>query len=164
METREAKTGRREGTPNPRPFKPERVGHPAGGLVRTGDAALGAWAVQPKAPPLKSVKDGAPQVQNLNSKWTYGSSIRVWNRDHFVERERAGHPPVRRKTPPNPIVGMWHDTPLHRIHVLTVQLRYDLLMTGFLLGQSSPWNLTLALPNSLLSRKAESYVFQPENS
>jgi hypothetical protein len=31
--------------------------------------------VEPKAPPLKNVKDGAPQRQNLNFKWTYGSSI-----------------------------------------------------------------------------------------
>jgi hypothetical protein len=50
-------------------------------------------AIEPKAPPLKSVKDGAPQVQNLNSEWTYGSSIRMWSGDDFVEYKRPGHPP-----------------------------------------------------------------------
>jgi hypothetical protein len=37
--------------------------------------------------------DGAPQDQNLNSEWTYGSSIRVWSGDDCVEFKRAGHPP-----------------------------------------------------------------------
>jgi hypothetical protein len=41
---------------------------------------------------LKNVKDGAPQLQNHNSKWTYGSSIRVWSGVDFVKCERAGHP------------------------------------------------------------------------
>jgi hypothetical protein len=40
---------------------------------------------------LNNVKDRAPQVQNLNSEWTYGSSISTWGEDDFVECGRAGH-------------------------------------------------------------------------
>ena len=48
-----------------------------------------------KAPPLKSVKDGAPQVQNHNPKWTYGNSIRLFRRgETSVECQRPGHPPT----------------------------------------------------------------------
>ena len=43
-------------------------------------------------------------MQNLNSEWTYGSSIRVWRVDDLVECKRPGHPPgnvdsLRRKWP-----------------------------------------------------------------
>ena len=39
-------------------------------------------------------EDGAPKVQNLNSEWTYGSSIRVWSQDDSVEGKRPGHPAI----------------------------------------------------------------------
>jgi hypothetical protein len=42
---------------------------------------------------LKSVKDGAPQVQNQNSEWTGGSNIEVWSADDHVACNRAGRPP-----------------------------------------------------------------------
>jgi hypothetical protein len=45
------------------------------------------------APPLKRIKDGALQVQNLNSEWTYGNSITMWSGDRIAECRRAGHPP-----------------------------------------------------------------------
>jgi hypothetical protein len=43
---------------------------------------------------LKTVKDGASQVQKLNSEWTYGSSIREWSAENLVEQIRSGHPPA----------------------------------------------------------------------
>ena len=49
--------------------------------------------MEAKAPPLKSVKDGAPQVQNLNLELNYRNSIKLWSADDSVDHERAGHPP-----------------------------------------------------------------------
>lgn len=46
-----------------------------------------------KPRPCKGDKDGAPQIQNLNSEWTYGSSIRSRSGDNLVECKRPGHAP-----------------------------------------------------------------------
>src|ERR1700674_1112614 len=112
--------------------------------METREAKNRVQAENPKTPTLLKPKGSATRKsQTSSSALTYWSGI--IQPCVFVNRNRV-------------------ETALHRIHVLTVQLRYDLLMTGFLLGQSSPWNLTSTLPNSLLSRKAGSYVLQPESS
>ena len=46
-----------------------------------------------KSPALEKRQGRGTQVQNLNSEWTYGSSIGTWSGDDFVECKRAGHPP-----------------------------------------------------------------------
>ena len=62
---------------------------------------LGHQSANQKPPPLKSVKDGAPQAQNLNSQWTYGSSIRPWNPDDFGA-QKGGPPPKMNTANSNP--------------------------------------------------------------
>src|ERR1700674_1146295 len=50
------------------------------------------------------------------------------------------------------------------IHAHLLQLPYDLLLAGFLLGQSSTRNLASGFLSGLPSREAGSYGLQPESS
>ena len=68
------------------------------GLVsaaRADASSLLPIPIEPKAPPLKSLKDRAPQVHDLNMDWTYGSSMELWTGDDLGEGKRAGRPSLR---------------------------------------------------------------------
>jgi hypothetical protein len=67
--------------------------HPT--LMRAAWISSSRRTVKPKTPSLKSVKDGAPQVQNLNLEWTYGSSVRSWRVDDLSGIRRVGRPRER---------------------------------------------------------------------
>ena len=90
-------------------------------------------AIEPKAAPLKRIKDGAPQVQKYKSGWTYGSSI-GWGGETILPNSAGG-----------PLACM--------AYLWEIDNKYDRFCTRAFSGSVYNFHLVVELPTGTMNSK-----------